>query len=222
MNKIALIDYGIGNVRSIANALRHLGCEPFLTADRDAILGAKAVILPGVGAFPEGMKNLCDRGLHQTLREYASKGGYLLGICLGKQLLFSQGEEFCSCGGLGLIPGRVTRLPFETFPDLRTVHIAWSGLAEPEPGRWADSILRGVPEGADCYFVHSFAGTPDDPAHVLATSNYGPIRFCAAVRNKNVYGTQFHPEKSGSMGLAILKNFVALAVETEGGSNAEN
>ncbi|MFZ5761955.1 MAG: imidazole glycerol phosphate synthase subunit HisH [Thermodesulfobacteriota bacterium] len=211
MRKVLIVDYGIGNVRSIANALRQCGCKPVLSAEHDAIAGAGAVVLPGVGAFPEGMKNLCDRGLHDVLRDYVARGGYLLGICLGKQLLFSEGEEFCSCMGLGLIPGRVRRLPFESHEGLRTVHISWSSLTEPEPGRWRNTILCDVPVGGDCYFVHSYAGQPEDPAHMLATSNYGPITFCAAVRNGNVYGTQFHPEKSGATGLAILKNFVGLA-----------
>jgi imidazole glycerol-phosphate synthase subunit HisH len=190
---IAIADYGMGNRRSVETALAHVGAESVITADHDAIRAADAVILPGVGAFPEAMRNLRRTGLGDVLRELTQP---LLGICLGMQLLFESSTEHEGAEGLGILPGTVTRLQ----------HIGWNLVGFERPSRLAE----GLPDAAAFYHVHSFACRPADPSDVVGVSEYGE-RFVSVVERGNVMAVQFHPEKSSRDGLRMLGNFARLA-----------
>ena len=200
MGYTAIVDYGVGNLMSVSNALNYLGAESLITKDRRELELADAIILPGVGAFPDAAEKLRHPGLDQVLVEQAEKKP-ILGICLGMQLLFQQGEEVRSCPGLGFVKGTVKLI--ET--DKKLPHIGWNSLKFYNQS----PLFAGLEEGSYVYFVHSFCGMAEDPAQVIATTDYGP-QVVAAVQSGNVYGTQFHPEKSGEVGLHILRNFVGL------------
>lgn len=199
---IAVVDYGVGNLMSVSNALDFLGLENQVTGDGEAILRAGGVILPGVGAFPDAMEELNRSGLAGPLREAAAAGTPVLGICLGMQLLFTRGSEGRPTEGLGLIPGRVERM--ETA--LKLPHIGWNSLELKEPC----PLTRGLRGGEYVYFVHSFCALPEDPGNLAAAADYG-VPVAAMVFRENVFGCQFHPEKSGAPGLKILQNFGELA-----------
>jgi glutamine amidotransferase len=207
---IAILDYGIGNIRSISNALEALGETPLLTRDPKEILGAKGVIFPGVGAFSKGMANLHEFDLVPVIHDYVATGKSFLGICLGMQMLFEWSEEFGVTRGLGLIPGKVIRMPLDAEENLKLPHISWNSILEPEPRRWDHTILKGISPEEQTYFVHSFVGVPSDPHNLLSVTNYGTHSFCSAVQSNNIYGVQFHPEKSRNTGLNILRNFIKL------------
>ena len=197
MGYTAIVDYGVGNLKSIVNALDYLGLSSKITGQADGLERADAVILPGVGAFPDAADKLRQTGLDRAVLAQAEKKP-VLGICLGMQLLFDEGEEVRPCPGLGLIPGRVARI--ET--RLKLPHIGWNSLTFPNPS----PLFRGVEPGSYVYFVHTFCALPARPGDVLAVTDYGgPVT--AAVGRGNVYGCQFHPEKSGETGLQILRNF---------------
>jgi glutamine amidotransferase len=206
--KIVIIDYGIGNIRSIFNAFVHLGIMPNLTADKKSILEADALVLPGVGAFSKGMSNLSNADLTETIKAFVRKGNPFIGICLGMQMLFEESDEFGVTPGLGLLKGKVTKLRTSNEHEEKLPHVSWNELNEPYPGRWNDTFFDGLSLKSDAYFVHSYVGVPENTNVILATSNYGGSDFCAAVHHDNIYGTQFHPEKSGANGLHILKNFI--------------
>lgn len=208
---LVIIDYGLGNIRSLFNAFIHLGFSPLLSASPERITGADAVVLPGVGAFPEGMHNLAARGLDKALCAYAETDRPLLGICLGMQLLLSQGFEHQATPGLGLIPGTVEQIATDDVPGLRSLHVGWSPLRETRSGVWQESLLGDAGDSPEYYFVHRYACKPADQDFCLATANHGPVEFCAAVRRDEIYGVQFHPEKSGELGLKLLVNFCRLA-----------
>jgi glutamine amidotransferase len=210
MKKIVVIDYGIGNVKSMVNALDNLGVEAVLTNDKQEIMAADAVILPGVGAFKHGMDNLNERDLVGVIHDYVDTGKPFLGVCLGMQMLMEESEEFGSSKGLGLIKGSVKVIPLLADTTAKLPHVSWNELIEPTEGRWDDTILSSTEKGTDMYFVHSFAAIPLNTSDVLADCSYGNVNFCAAVHKKNIYGTQFHPEKSGIFGLRILENFIKL------------
>ncbi|MFN3666184.1 MAG: imidazole glycerol phosphate synthase subunit HisH [Sediminibacterium sp.] len=210
MKKITVIDYGIGNVKSITNALESIEVSAVLTSDKDEILNADGVILPGVGAFKHGMDNLFERDLVDTLRTYVDSGRLFLGVCLGMQMLMEESEEFGITRGLGFIEGKVIRMPLDEKTTEKLPHVSWNELVEPTPGRWKGTILEGLPAASDAYFVHSFVALPSNQDNLLAACEYGNKLFCAAVHKNNVYGTQFHPEKSGNIGKTILKNFLSL------------
>ena len=198
--KTAIVDYGVGNLKSVSNALAYLGWESYITGDKREIERADAVILPGVGAFPNAIQRLRESGLDRVLIQQTQKKP-ILGICLGMQLLFDRGEEVSPCQGLGLIPGVVRRI--ETSQKLP--HIGWNSLHFPH----SSPLFKGVEEGAYVYFVHSYCAVAGQKEDVAAITHYGtPVT--AAVARDHVYGCQFHPEKSGEVGLAILKNFVDL------------
>lgn len=196
--KTAVIDYGLGNLASVAQGLRAAGLEPMITRERHEILEAKAVVLPGVGAFPKGMENLKDLGLLPVIAEVVQRGTPFLGICLGMQLLFEEGEEHGKQRGLGFLKGKVVRFP----KGLKVPHMGWNTLKIER----SHPLLAGIPDNSYVYFVHSYCGAEYDPSHVAATSFYG-IEFPAIVCFNNIIGMQFHPEKSGQIGLRILKNF---------------
>lgn len=207
---IAILNYGIGNIRSISNAVEALGETPLLTRNPKEILGAKGLIFPGVGAFSKGMSNLNELDLVSVIHDYVATGKVFLGICLGMQMLFDESEEFGITQGLGLIPGKVILMPLDPSENLKLPHISWNHIREPEPGKWNNTILEGVEPDSEAYFVHSFVGVPDNPQNLLSLTNYGQLPFCSAVQNGNIYGVQFHPEKSRNTGLHILKNFINL------------
>ena len=211
--KVTVIDYGLSNLLSVRHALEHFGAEVELTGDPAAVLAAGALVLPGVGAFRDGMQGLERLGLIGPIRQKAAAGTPLLGICLGMQMLFDQSEEFGSWQGLGLVPGKVVRIPAEAADGARqkVPHIGWEGLL-PAGGRadFAGTVLSGVRPAGECYFIHSYEAKPADEADRLADAMYGGRRVCAAVQLGNVVGTQFHPEKSGPVGLAILEGYLGM------------
>ena len=207
---IAIIDYGLCNMRSVYNALSALGIQACVSSDAAVLQQADAAILPGVGAFEDGMKGLKQKGLVGPIQEFVKTGRPFLGICLGAQMLLSRSHEFGEHPGLNLIPGEVSALKTVLPAHMRIPHIGWSGLLL--AGRaWEGTILQGIPPGQEMYFVHSFYLNPADAAHALARAQYGTQHFCAVVAKGNVYGCQFHPEKSSAMGLRILGNFIELA-----------
>lgn len=203
---IVLVDYGIGNLRSVQKALEYVGARVTLTEDPDLILAAEKVVLPGVGAFGDGMRGLRARGLDKAVREVAARGAPLLGICLGMQVLFEASEELGEHEGLGLLPGRVRRFPFsQTQSPISGLKIPHTGWNQIEP--CTDSpLLYGLPRGAYAYFNHSYYCDAQS-ADTLAVTDYGGA-YPSIVGCGRVYGIQFHPEKSQHVGLLLLKNFV--------------
>lgn len=208
---VAIIDYGMGNLLSVRRGLEHCGASVTVTADPAAILSAARVVLPGVGAFADGMAELCRHGLDAVVREVASKGIPLLGICLGMQMLLDESEEFGKTTGLGLIPGRVVPVPPLGIDGQRQKipHIGWNGLVLPD-GRmdWEGSLLQDVVPGEATYFVHSFMANPAYAEHRVADCLYGGRVVSAAIGQDNIVGCQFHPEKSGAVGLKVLRRFL--------------
>ena len=199
---IAIIDYDAGNIKSVEKALLLLGQEAVVTGDKDTILAADKVVLPGVGAFGDAMGNLRRTGLDNVIRKVAEKGTPFLGICLGLQLLFERSDEAPGVDGLGILKGEILRIPDKE--GLKIPHMGWNSLHLENDGR----LFRGVEEGAYVYFVHSYCvHTPDE--NVSCYTEYGE-RIPALVHRGFVYGAQFHPEKSGEVGLAMLKNFARL------------
>jgi imidazole glycerol-phosphate synthase subunit HisH len=199
---IALIDYGISNLRSVQKAFEHLGVEVTLVDTPEAAAQAERLILPGVGAFPAGMEGLRARGLIEPIKRAALSGKPLLGICLGMQLLFESSNEMGDTQGLGILPGQVKRM---TGERLKIPHMGWNQL---EPQR-DHPIMRSVPSGAYAYFVHSYAVYPDQRDIILATTEYG-APFASVVGRDRICGLQFHPEKSQTVGLTLLKNFLEM------------
>lgn len=208
---VTLIDYGLGNLFSIGRALTYLGARVEVASEPDALERPRGMVLPGVGAFGDGMRQLKARGLVEPLRNAARAGRPLLGICLGMQLLFQDSEEFGVYEGLGLLAGRVRRLR-ETGVDGRRVkvpHIGWSALQATEGvGGWDRTVLDGLAEGECMYFVHSYVPVPEGGVATLAQMRYGGHAYAAVVTEGHVTGFQFHPEKSGEAGLMLLRNFV--------------
>ena len=201
---VAIVDCGISNVDSVARAVEECGGRARLTGDPDELAGAAAIVLPGVGAFPEAMRRLRERGFDEAIREQAAGQGIpTLGICLGMQLLADASEEHSETEGLGLIAGRVVRLE-PAAADERVPHVGWNEVhPEGDP-----PILRDVEPGKDFYFVHSFRFAPDDEADVLARTPYCG-GFASVVGRERVWGTQFHPEKSQKAGFALLRSFLS-------------
>lgn len=200
---IAIIDYDAGNLRSVEKALHSLGEEAVVTRERDVILNADKVILPGVGAFGDAMKNLHRFGLVEVIKEVAAKGTPFLGICLGLQLLFERSDESQGVEGLGILKGEILRIP--ESEGLKIPHMGWNSL-DITPGA---TLFQGIGEHPYVYFVHSYYLKAADESVVAATTEYS-THIHASVEKDNVYACQFHPEKSGRTGLAILKNFAAL------------
>ncbi len=204
INMVAIIDYDAGNIKSVEKALLYLGEEAVITRDRDTILGADRVILPGVGAFGDAMDKLRTYGLDKVIQEVVGQNTPFLGICLGLQLLFESSEESEGVEGLGILKGKVVRLPEES--DLKIPHIGWNSLKYPNPGR----LFTGIAEDSYVYFVHSYYLQAKDPSIVTATTEYGTL-IHASVEQGNVFACQFHPEKSSEVGMQILKNFLTIS-----------
>ena len=200
---IAVIDYGVGNLFSLCRSLEAIGQQPVVTGDPALLRQADRLFLPGVGAFQDAIAKLRQTGLDQVIKEEAAKGKPILGICLGMQLLFEESLEFGQWEGLGLIPGKVVPMEGVIPADYKIPHIGWNALHFPKKDR--HPLLGTVQEGDCVYFVHSFYATDCDDA-VIATAEYG-AELTAAVAKGNVMGCQFHPEKSGDVGLNILRTF---------------
>ena len=210
MGEVTVIDYGMGNLHSVCRALEHVGADPRLTEDPAEARAAKQLVLPGVGAFKDGMAELAKRGFVEALRDYAKTGRPLLGICLGMQMLFEESEEFGRHQGLGLLKGAVRAIPAQgTDGRPRKIpHVGWRAVHPAWEGAWDDTLMAETPDGSEFYFVHSYTAMPAHREDRLADADYDGCAISAAVRRGNVYGFQFHPEKSGPAGLALLQRFV--------------
>ena len=200
---VVIIDYGMGNLKSVYNALKKLECECKISSDIEEIRKADKLILPGVGAFKDCMDNLNKAGLPDVIREEVAKGKPLLGICLGMQVLFQKGFEGEECEGLGLLQGEVRLME---DPDVKIPHIGWNNLEKNRD----DDLLNGLNDKPFVYYVHSYRATGYRDEDLVGFSTYGSFKIPGLVRKENVIGAQFHPEKSGEIGLQILKNFKEL------------
>lgn len=200
---IAIIDYDAGNIKSVEKVIRYLGEQAVITRDRETILAADKVILPGVGAFGEAMAKIRSYGLEEVIHEVVDKGTPFLGICLGLQLLFESSEESAGVKGLGLLKGKIVKIPDNQ--GLKVPQIGWNSLKYPNEGR----LFAGLEEDSYVYFVHSYYLQAEDPKIVVATTDYATL-IHAAVEKDNIFACQFHPEKSSKVGLKILENFIAL------------
>jgi glutamine amidotransferase len=211
--KVTVVDYGMGNLLSVRRAFEHCGAEVELTDQAAAIARAQRLVLPGVGAFKDGMAGLHALGLIEPIRGFAASGRPFLGICLGMQMMFDASEEYGEYAGLGLIAGRIVAIPPRGPGELtrKIPHIGWTALAAPASGRgWAPTILAdAVPGRTAVYFVHSFHARPGADADALAVCDYAGCTVMAAVAHANVSGCQYHPEKSGEAGLAMIRRFLA-------------
>jgi glutamine amidotransferase len=204
---IVIVDYGIGNVESIANAFASQGEQTLLSRDPEVIIKADGLILPGVGAFAHGMNNLIKYNLITIINDYVNTGKPLLGICLGMQMLLEESEEFGVTKGLGFIKGKVIKLPISTTEKIKLPHISWSGINKNKIN-WDKTILNKINENSDMYFVHTFVAKLDNENEILSTTKYYDIEFCSSLKKDNIYGCQFHPEKSSKHGLSIIKNYI--------------
>ena len=216
--RITVADYGLGNLFSIRRTLEHLGVAVDITSDPEAVRHAQGLILPGVGAFGDGMRQLHERGLVEPLRELVRAGRPILGICLGMQLLFSESEEFGAHEGLGFIQGRVQRLSGRGVDGERVEvpNVGWNVLIRsPGLSSWDGTLLEGLAESESMYFVHSYVPRPVDPGVTLAWIHYGGQSYAGVVQRDNVMGCQGHPEKSGATGMRILRNFVHRVAATQ-------
>lgn len=200
---IAIIDYGAGNLRSVVNTISRLGYQAKVTSSPAEVLKAQAVILPGVGAAADTMANLRQQGLDSPIRQFIAERKPFLGVCIGTQVLFSGTEEGGSHECLGIVPGAVRRFA----PGLKVPHMGWNQLKQ----KISHPVFEGIADGANFYFVHSYYVEPDDKALVAGETEYG-IPFCSVVARDNLIATQFHPEKSGEVGLKIYDNFIKIAL----------
>lgn len=206
---IAVIDYGAGNLQSVCKALRHIGCESSVVKDRQSLMEADGAVLPGVGSFADAMDCMNQSGLKQAVMDFIQSGKPLLGICLGLQLLFERSEESPGVKGLGLLKGTIVRIP--AGEGLKIPHIGWNSL------RFcgASPLFRGLAEHSYVYFVHSYYLKAEDRTLVTSQTEYG-VDIDASVGKGNLFATQFHPEKSGEVGLQMLRNFAAIVEEYRG------
>lgn len=211
MTHVAIADYGLGNLHSVRRAFEAVGAIATITAEPAGLRESDAVVVPGVGAFGQGMRNLQAQGLADEVRSLAGSGVPTLGICLGMQLLMDESEELGSWHGLGLIPGRVIGFDPPVEEPAKVPQIGWNSI-EPSKGdlAWSSPLLQGIEPGAHMYFVHSFAVLLKDTRDLVAETEYAGLRFCSVLANGNVYGCQFHPEKSGAAGLRLIGNFLSI------------
>lgn len=204
---IAIVDYGAGNLLSVKKALDFIGAESVITASADEIKNADGVILPGVGSFGNAMESMHESGLVEAVRSVAQSGRPFLGICLGLQLLFESSEESPGVEGLGVLKGKILKIPSD---NLKVPHMGWNSLEFKK----STPLFEGISDGAYVYFVHSYYLSAENISDVSSTTEYG-VTIHASVANGNLFATQFHPEKSGDVGLQMLRNFVSLC----GGDN---
>ncbi|MDP3698726.1 MAG: imidazole glycerol phosphate synthase subunit HisH [Nanoarchaeota archaeon] len=207
---ISIIDYGVGNIMSVISAFEKIGAQVKIVCASWEVKEATHLVLPGVGAYGEGMAQLEKRGLASAIKEYVASGKPLLGICLGAQLLLSESEEFGRHQGLDIVKGKVVgfKKPQEVaVKGYRVPHVVWNTLTPASSLAWSNTILGDTPLNTKVYFIHSYYLVPDDQGTVLATTEYGGQKFCAVFKKGNIYGCQFHPEKSGEFGLDMLNLF---------------
>jgi len=201
MRKVTIVDYGTSNLASLVNALMYINVSPVISREKKEIEKAERIIIPGVGTFNNAMENLINMNLVQPIKNAAEKGTPILGICLGMQIFFSKGYENKVCKGMEIIPGKVLR-----FDDnVKIPHTGWNTLNFEK----RSPLFKGIKDGEYFYFVHSFIAEPDNQDNVISTTSYGG-KFCSSVNCQNIFGVQFHPEKSHNAGLQILKNFITL------------
>lgn len=214
--KITIIDYGLGNLFNVERAFKNIGAESVITYDTGKIAKADYLVLPGVGAFKDGMNGLNERNLIVPICDFIKTGRPLLAICLGMQLLMTESEEFGINQGMDIISGKVVKL--KSDPAIKIPNIGWNHIMLPmevdqneyRDKFWKDTILNDIKMGASLYFVHSYVVVPDDKKCVLAETQYGPNRFCSVAKKGNVFACQFHPERSGEAGLNMLKQFLLI------------
>ncbi len=207
MINVGIVDYGLGNIASVANALEEAGANVSLVSNQNGISKIDKLVLPGVGSFQRAAFELALRGLDDALREFANSGKPILGICLGMQLFFDEGEELGVSKGLSLIPGSVKKM---SGTELKLPHIGWEKIYAPPNLLWENSLFKNLPKSPEVYFLHSFSAHLTNEDDLLALSKNDQYDFVAAVQHKNIYGCQFHPEKSGPVGIKILKNFLGI------------
>ena len=209
LGSVAIVDYEAGNLFSVEHACKAVGLKPVITNKPEDILKSDALILPGVGAFGDAMKSLSKLALDQPLREFVATGKPFMGICLGMQLLFSKSEEYGEHKGLNLIEGDVVKFPSvnEYGEKNKIPQIAWNQIKNPseDRGKWRDTPLEQIANGEFMYFVHSFYAKPQNSEDILALTEYGGLEYCSAIIKKNIFATQFHPEKSASEGIKIYR-----------------
>jgi glutamine amidotransferase len=206
MDKVVIVDYGAGNLRSVARAVAHNGFEPVISCEAKAIEDARAVILPGVGAAADTMRNLQQGGLVEPIRDYIASGRPFLGVCMGQQALLTLSEEGGQHPCLDVIPGVVRKFPSAESTGLKVPHMGWNQVYQ----RLPHAVWEGIPDGANFYFVHSYYPDPEDRSVVIGETEYG-VRFASVLARDNLVATQFHPEKSGADGLRFYGNFLQLA-----------
>lgn len=216
MHTVVIIDYGMGNLFSVQRACEYVGMHARITSEKEEILHASAVILPGVGAFGDAMATLQKLDLIDPIREFVAAGKPFFGVCLGMQLLMTVSYEFGEHLGFDIIRGSVIRLdnPIETSEKiLKVPEIGWNGIHMPnrktEKNAWSNPLLSGLADGESMYFVHSFYVVPEEKALSTSLTNYGHIQFCSSLRYKNIFACQFHPERSGAEGLKIYRNLLS-------------
>ncbi|MCD5390610.1 imidazole glycerol phosphate synthase subunit HisH [candidate division NPL-UPA2 bacterium] len=203
---VTVIDYGMGNVRSVSKALERVGGKIKVTSDKEIIKNARSLVLPGVGAFSQAMENLTSLGLLSLIRQEVEEGKPFLGICLGLQLLFTESEEG-KCRGLDIFPGKVKKFSFKE--PLKVPHMGWNAVNKGTERSY--KVMDGIPDGSYFYFAHSYYVEPRDETVILARTEYG-LKFTSAICKDNIIGVQFHPEKSADIGLKLLRNFVELGM----------
>lgn len=210
---VTVVDYGMGNLFSVEKAFQHCGAKVTVTADPDQVVSAERLVLPGVGAFADGMRELKSRNLITAIKDFSQTGRLFLGICLGMQMMMDEGEEHGFHEGLALVPGRVTAIPARKADGMlrKIPHIGWDSLCLPDGApSWEGTLLSGVNLGDAVYFVHSYRAVPADEGHRLADCCYEGTKIAAVIRRDNLWGCQFHPEKSGPVGLKIIGNFLEM------------
>ena len=214
---VLILDYGVGNLFSVRSACEAVGLTASISADREAVLAARAVIVPGMGAFGDAMDTLRRMDLVEPLRDVAASGTPLIGICLGLQLFMTESEEFGTHAGFGFIEGPAVRFqqPANATRPLKVPHVGWAAITPPPTGMhaapvgargWNDWPLQDVESGAYMYFVHSYYVAPQDPDVVMSQSTYGGTAFCSSIKSRNIFACQFHPERSGPVGVGIYRN----------------
>jgi len=206
---VTVVDYGLGNLFSVARALESQGARVRISSDQDEVAHAERLVLPGVGAFGDGVAGLASRGLVDPIRAFARTGRPLFGICLGAQLLMEEGHEFGTHRGLGLVPGSVGPFAAQNGSPQKIPHVGWNAIRPTTARGWQGTLLSETAAGTPMYFTHSFVIRPERDEDVVAVADYAGQPICAVLRHENVSGSQFHPEKSGPAGLALLGRVVA-------------
>lgn len=210
MKNISIIDYGINNLKSVSKAFEKIKKDATIINTPEQVLSAECLVLPGIGAFGDGMDELQKRNLIEPIKQQVAAEVPLLGICLGMQMLFTESEEFGIHKGLNIIEGRVVPFPGPSsvnLKDYKVPHMGWDTLNLPDDTKWSATPLQYIQEGDEVYFVHSYFPILTNHKYILATTTYGNQEFCSVVKKNNIFGTQFHPEKSGQVGLSILRAF---------------